>query len=407
MKEDDFLNEFDPIARMLKPRVLPPVPRGIKKDVLTQIEGLEKMRLELKNFLTMKNRFSRIVASAVAVAAAVIVVVVGMKPSVANAAEIGNILDRLIEATRDVRTMTMKIDVRTTQQENFAYTNPDEKMVEHTLTVARGDDPEDVKWRLDKAGRHVVFDGKVKYLWGGGASFGFKGDADNSFEEWFNILLDPSLVPMREKSALAEGVKYSIEESGDETIMRAIVKAQGDYSESDYSMFSSIGESPTSRELVFDRATGLLKSLKIYVEAFGAKRLLVDVKSIEYNGSVNEAALVGLPAGVEWRDVTVAQPAGKFANISALQAATLIADAIDAGNLFSVREVFALYDFEAVSDRFQGAKVLKRGKLFRSGLYGGVFVPLKVKFADGKTEKVTLALRNDNPNHTWLVDGGI
>jgi hypothetical protein len=34
-------------------------------------------------------------------------------------------------------------------------------------------------------------------------------------------------------------------------------------------------------------------------------------------------------------------------------------------------------------------------------------VPLKVKYADGKTEKVTLALRNDNPNHSWLVDGGI
>jgi hypothetical protein len=409
MKEDNFPNELDPIVDMLTPRVLPSVPKGIKTDVLTQIERREKMYRSLKNFVTMKNRFSRIVASAAAVAAAVIVGVVSVRPSAANAAKVGGILDRSIAASGDVRTMTMKIDVRTDPQENFAYTSPKEDMVEHTLVVARGDDPTALRWRLDKGGRHVVFDGEVKYLWGvDGTKIGYKGDADTGFEEWFNILLDPSLVPMREKSALEEGVKYQIEESADETILRAMVEAQGDYSESDLTRLTSIRETPTLRELVFSRATGLLKSLKIYVAAFGENRLLVDVKSIEYNEPVDETALTALPATItEWRDVTATVPIGRFSNISAAEAAILIADAIDQGNLSSVQEVFAQYDFEVVSDQFKGAKVVKRGKPFRSGLYIGVFVPLKVKFADGHTERVTIALRNDNPNHTWLVDGGI
>ncbi|MDR0907971.1 MAG: hypothetical protein LBM63_05145 [Rikenellaceae bacterium] len=407
MKDNDFSDELDPIALMLTPQVLPPVPEGIKKDVLTQIERREKRYRSFKNFVTMKNRFSRIVASAAAVVVAVVVVAVSVMPTRANASEVGSILDRSIAASDDVRTMTMKLYVRTTPQENFAYTSPREEMVEHTLVVARGDNPADVKWRLDKGGRHVVFNGETKYLWGDGATYGFKGDADTHFEEWFNILLDPELVLMREKSALEEGVKYTIEDNADETILTAKVKAQGDYSQSDYMMFSSISESPTSRELVFDRATGLLKYLTIYVEAFGTKRLVVDVKSIEYDQPVDETALISIPTGLDWLDVTAPTPAGQFSNISALQAATLIADAIDSDNISSVREVFARYDFEAVGDRFSGAKVLKRGKLFRSGQYVGVFVPLKVKYADGRTEKVTLALRNDNPNHTWLVDGGI
>jgi hypothetical protein len=407
MKDDNLFDELDPIVGMLTPRVSPPVPPGIKTSVLTQIEGRERMRRSVKNFFTMKNTFSKIVASTAAIAAAVIVVVVSVRPEVARAAEVETLLDRSIAVAGDVRTMTMKISVRTTPQESFAYTNPMEDMVEHTLTVVRGDDPTALWWRLDKAGRHVVFDGQTKYMWRDGERQGVKGRAHSRFEEWFDILLDPSLVPMREKSALEEGVKYFVSERADETILTAKVKAQGDFSQSDYAMFSSISESPTSRELVFDRAMGRLKGLKYYTKAFGIKRLIVEVKSIEYNEPVDTAVLTALPAGVEWRDVDAPVPAGRFSDISASEAATLIADAIDADNLESVREMFAEQDFEAIREDLRGAKVVKRGKPFRSGQYGGVFVPLKVKFADGRTEKLTLALRNDNPNRVWQVDGGI
>lgn len=406
MKDDNFVEEFDPIVDLLTPKASPRMPENIKSNVLSRIERRRALRRALKNVLTMKNTFSRIVASTAAVAAAVIVAVVSVRPTPAHAAEVGDLLDRSLTATEDVRTMTMKIDVRTTPHENFDYTNPLDEMVEHTLTVVRGDASRPLRWRLGKEGRHIVFDGDAKYLWSDGRR-GAKGSADTGFEEWFNLLLDPSMVVMREKAALSEGVKYFVEETADEIVLRADVKARGDFSESDYLMFSSIGESPTRRRIVFDRATGLLKSMKIYVKAFGGKRLIVDVKSIEYNVPVDEAALVALPAGMEWRDATVPPPAGRFSGITAAEAAGLIADAIDAGDLGAVRETFTQYDFEFIRNHFRGARVLKRGETFRSGRYAGVFVPLKVQFADGRTKKVTLALRNDNQNRVWLVDGGI
>lgn len=399
MKNNDLSNEFGLIVDLLTPKASPRMPDSIKANVLSRIERREA----LKNFFTMKNTFSRIVAGATSVAAAVIVAVVSIRPATAHPSEVGLLLDRSVAAAGDVRTMVMKIDVRTRPSESFAYVDPLDDMVEHTLTVVSG---EPTRWRLDKERRHVVFDGTDKYLWTDGGQ-GSKGPADHAFEEWFSILLDPSVVPMREKSALEEGVKYFVEETSDETILRADVKARGDFSESDYGMFSSIEESPTRRELVFDRATGLLKSLKIYVRAFGQRRLVVDVKSIEYDAPVDGAVLVRLPAGVLWRDVTVPPPAGVFANISADEAVRLIADAITAGDMEPVREAFAMLDFDFIRGYFRGARVLKRGESFRSGTYGGVFVPLKVRFADGKTRKMNLALRNDNPNRVWLVDGGI
>jgi hypothetical protein len=396
-RKEDIL---DPVIEMLRPRALPPMPAGIKANVLSKI----RRREALKNFFTMKNTVSKIVASTASIAAAVVIAVVSVKPTAAHAARVEAILDRSYEAAGEVRTMRMKIDVRTEPHESFAYTNPLRPMVEHTLTVVCG---EPVCWRLEKGERTVLFDGREKYLWYGTDSrVGYKGDRTTGFEEWFDILLDPRVVPMREKAAMAEEVKYHVEDRDDEIVLRADVKARGDFS-NPYLRNSSIDESDTSRELVFDRATGLLKSMKIYAKVAGVKSLLVDVKSIEYDVPVECAALTALPEGYEWRDVTAAPPAGLFSGITAEEAARKIADAITNGDLTPVREAFAQYDMASISQQFDGARVVKVGKPFRSGLYAGVFVPFKVRMAGGRTKNLKIALRRDNPNGVWLVDGGI
>jgi hypothetical protein len=392
-------NNFDPVIDLLTPKATPPVPHTIKSNVLSRI----RRRQALKNFITMKSTTSKLIASAASLAAVVTVAVVAVKPIPASASETRTILDRSLAAADEVQTMVMTIDVRTRPHESFAYTNPLDPMEEHTLTVVRGETP---RWRLDKTERHVVFDGATKYLWIDGQQ-GTKGTANDKFEEWFEQLLDPRVVPMREKAALDEGVKYHVEETADETILRADVKARGDFSTSDYLMYSSIEESNTRRELVFDRATGLLKNLRVWVKAFGNKILIAEVKRIDYDVPVDLSALLALPSGATWRDASIPVPAGRFSGITASEAARAIADAITAGNIESVREVFEYYDFAYVRRHFQGAKVTRVDEPFRSGSYGGVFVPMKVQFANGKTEKLKIALRNDNPNRVWLVDGGI
>lgn len=392
--------ERDPIIDLLTPKVSPPLPPGIKTNVLSRI----RRRQALKNFFTMKNRFSKIVASTAAVAAvaAVAVVAISVKPATARAAEVKTILDRSIARAAGVRTMVMKIDVRTREHESFAYTNPALQMVEHTLSVVVG---EPLRWRLEKGRRTVVFDGTDKYMWIDGVA-GYRGDENTAFEEWFDMLLDPQMVPIREKSAQREGVKYRIEESGDRIVLRADVKAKGDFS-NDYMRNSSIEESDTRREIVFDRETGLLKGLRIFAKVAGVRRLVVDVKSIDYDLPLDTAAITALPEGYEWRDAYTTPATGKFAGITAGQAARLIADAITSGDIASVGDAFANYDLAAIRKRFEGARVVETGEPFRSGMYPGVFVPYRLRLADGSVEKLKIALRNDNPGRVWLVDGGI
>lgn len=406
MKTDNFNEDLDQIVDLLTPKASPRMPASIKTNVLSQI----RRRESFKNFFTMKTLFSKITASAAAIAAVIVVAVVSVKPAMARTREVGAILDRSIKAADSpIEAMGIVIAVRTRPHENFAYINYTLPFVDHHLWI-NFDSP--MRWMLKKEkdgeGRTIVFDGSEKFMWNEGATLGFKGDRNTNLEEWFDILLDPTIIPMREKAALQEGVKYRIEEDGDETILKADVKARGDFS-NNYCRNSSIEESDTHRELRFDRETGQLKGMKIFVKIAGVEILVVDVKSILYVGDgVIDDAMSSLPESVtEWRDVMTAPQAGGFSGISASQAARLIADAIDKGDIESVKETFVFYDLGFINELFKGAKVLKLGKPFRSGLYPGVFVPCKVRMGDGRVERLKFALRNDNPDGVWLVDGGI
>ena len=55
-------------------------------------------------------------------------------------------------------------------------------------------------------------------------------------------------------------------------------------------------------------------------------------------------------------------------------------------------------------------EILYIGEPFRAGSYAGVYVPYKVRVRFGpfeRTKEHNLALRNDNPQHRWVYDGGI
>lgn len=57
--------------------------------------------------------------------------------------------------------------------------------------------------------------------------------------------------------------------------------------------------------------------------------------------------------------------------------------------------------------KYKGCILVESGDHFRSGNYAGVFVPCKVKFSDGSTEKLLVAMRNDNDKKAWVLDGGM
>jgi hypothetical protein len=51
-------------------------------------------------------------------------------------------------------------------------------------------------------------------------------------------------------------------------------------------------------------------------------------------------------------------------------------------------------------------QVISLGEPFQSGIYPGYFVPYEIRLRNGATKSFKLAVRNDNPDRRWLVDGG-
>jgi hypothetical protein len=49
--------------------------------------------------------------------------------------------------------------------------------------------------------------------------------------------------------------------------------------------------------------------------------------------------------------------------------------------------------------------VVSLGEPFQSGKYPGWFVPYEITI-NGEPKKHNLAVRNDNPAHRWVFDGG-
>ena len=399
MAECSDCREYYSVIYALTPKLYPKTPESIRTNILKKV----KHKQHFKAFISMKNRASILAASVAGIAAVALAFLLIGSPAQAGAAE--KLIDKSLLSAGSIRSMVMKIDVRTDTKENFSFIDINGQMVQHTLTVLRDNPP---KWRLDKGWRSVVFNGNSKYMWTPDNSVRVKGGRNANFEEWFRILLDPEMTLLNEKVATEDkGTKYTVKESGNDIIMTAQVSAKGDFA-NPYLRNTSIEESDTRREIVFDKQTNLIKSMKIFVKDKSREVLVVDIKSIEYNVPVNQAQLTFLPEGREWVDVNASiKGSGKFAGITPEEAARIIFSAVESNEKEFVKEAFTYYDIDKIFQGYRGVKLIRLGSSFKSGSYPGVFVPYEVKLANGKIVKHNLALRNDNPNKEWVIDGGI
>lgn len=358
--------------------------------------------------LSPRRRILRWVGS-VAAAAAVVAVAVTFSlrtPAYAARKYFGN----AVAAMSDLRTFRMELRVRTRPFENFSYTDPTLDFVPHTVTVEYGDT---LRWRVEKPGRIVVNDGRTTRMWLPEAGQGFFAPTGgfNAVEE-LGILLDPRLLMLSEQrlAAHTKGANYEVDEEGSTVRLRVVMPAQGNFRQSDYALNSSISESNTLREYRFDKASGRLTEARITALLPGGDRVvLVESDRIAYDEPVDRAALTAVPDGIEWIDLSVSPSGSHLTGISAREAATRILKAMNSWDETLLDEAFYFYGSqirETLKSVYKGATILSVDKPVRSGDYAGVFVPCEILRADGKTDRLMMALRNDNPEKSWVVDGG-
>ena len=351
-------------------------------------------------------------ATSCAAAAAVIAAVVIFKPGTTPMYAATDLFHAAIEYFTGHPSFVAAIKVRTEPQENFSYINMCRRFVEHTMAA----EPQTERWALDKSGRKAVNDGQYIWQWIPDNGYGWKDDITNiGAISDFALLLNPTQLLAYEESIAAASKGAVLKKAEDENTITLVVTSppQGKYVDR-VGLNSSIIESDTRREYTFDKSTGRLLEMEIYAKAYGITRKIVQMTSIDYNTSVPQY-LFDVPEGVRWTDNTregilkAAEdlPIAEFSGLSADETVKKMFAAMNEWDEDLLKVVLRGVDLAAISKAYKGCTLVECDSAFKSGTYAGVFVPCKVKLANGKETKLNVAMRNDNPWNIWTLDGGI
>ncbi|HZX62293.1 MAG TPA: hypothetical protein VFE66_03690 [Bacteroidales bacterium] len=408
-------DEISMVMAELQPRVTINASRNLHARILDQT-------LKIKNpYRTRRGRilpmltptWKKVTAIAALLALLVILFPIINRPGwfQVKADAANTLLGKSITAFTDVKSMYMEFNVRTLEGDNFEYINVNEGFVEHKLWKVFGNPS---KWRIEKPARTVVMDGTNQYMYCSQAGMALKANANAGFLGWMKILLDPDEILQKEKeNARQNGAKYRVEVKGNTIVLTVKAKAMGVFSNS-YMLNTSIPESNNSRVYTFDKSTNLLKSFEVYIDSAGKEVQVLELKTIKYNEPVDDANFtIELPENVNWvsmKDIDNDKHIG-IAGITSEEAAKRFFVGCQTEDWKTVRQLipgFANFiQLELiVKAEYGGLTIISLGKSFKSGQYPGEFVPYTIKKKNGWVKKWTLALRNDNPDKKWVVDGG-
>lgn len=331
-------------------------------------------------------------------------------PAVADDAKL-TFLQQSIQSVQNVGSFQMEVYARTTQQENFATFDPAMPFVKIDIKLLRQNDF--LFYRVEKAnGRTVVSDGRNQYMWIPNVLY-LKGSQESDFLEHFANLIFPERLLTIQKSAikLSNENKMTQVES-DSTI---VLTVDGVEKNSDLRQLFETGKMDDCRLIVentFTKNDGLLRFVKLWVIKDGKKILLLHIDNIRYNVMLNKGEITRLPTA-EWTDITEQRATSsnrlkQLQNETPQQAAKRILNAIIADKDSQAAEALIYYKFilPQLIHKLKGCKV-SAFETRKDSSYVGVYVFYTLTTPEGNREKRHIAIRNDNEQHIWIVDGGL
>lgn len=347
-----------------------------------------------------------------AATAAIIAIVMVIKPGLTPLYAEEGIFARAAKFFNNVSGYTVTFDARTLPNDNFSYINASKPFVEHKMMVCS-----DGRWQLDKGERVAEFDGENVYVWLPEEEWGWKMDASDGHGtlEQYELLRHIGDMMQWLEDYAQNHHDFTCRKSETDSEIRLTIKApaQGDF-QNDYAKNSSIMETDTRQTYTFSKADGRLLSFKIDALFLGIPRTILKMKEINYNATISEADFI-LPSGIEWIDETGAYiaemantlPVDQFVGITPEKAAEKMFEALKNWDESSLKVVMRGYPLSKMAAKYKGCTLIEHGEAFKSGLYDGVFVPCTVKLANGSTQKMKIAFRIDKEFGAWCADGGI
>lgn len=331
-------------------------------------------------------------------------------PAVADDAKL-TFLQQSIQSVQNVGSFQMEVYARTTQQENFATFDPAMPFVKIDIKLLRQNNF--LFYRVEKAnGRTVVSDGRNQYMWIPNVLY-LKGSQESDFLEHFANLIFPERLLTIQKSAIKLSNENKMTQvEGDSTI---VLTVDGVEKNSDLRQLFETGKMDDCRLIVentFTKNDGLLRFVKLWVIKDGKKILLLHIDNIRYNVMLNKGEITRLPTA-EWTDITEQRATSsnrlkQLQNETPQQAAKRILNAIIADKESQAAEALIYYKsiLPQLIHKLKGCKV-SAFETRKDSSYVGVYVFYTLTTPEGNREKRHIAIRNDNEQHIWIVDGGL
>jgi hypothetical protein len=339
-------------------------------------------------------------------AALILLIVLAMPYFGGNHAQSGAIalLAQSVEAMPALQTVHIAARMRTLPADNFELIGLNYDLVPVEMWKSFSTPP---KWRVEKPGRVVVMDGTASLLLIHGNQ-AMRGGAQSGFVDWLMPLLDPDRVLQTELQAARQGKSQATLAAAvpgsHETLLRVTRRAEGDFT-NDWLRNKSLSASDHTRVYRFDTATSRLTGLQILVHSGGQDVPVFEIARIRYNEPLPANLFtLAIPANVSWMGTAEDLPVAGPIPTTPREAVLAFFEGAAAQDWQRVAGVYKVDD--RLKQAYGGIQVISVGEAFRSGLYPGWFVPYEIRMPGGRIKKHNLAVRNDNPQQRFILDGG-
>jgi hypothetical protein len=315
------------------------------------------------------------------------------------------LLAQSVQAMSSLQTVHITARMRTLPRDNFEMIGLNYDFVPVEMWKEFGT-PQ--KWRIEKPGRVVAMDGAGSLLLIGGNQ-AMRGGARTGFVDWLMPLLDPDRVLQSELLSARQGKSQATltnptDRASHETMLRVARRAEGDLT-NDWLRNKSVLESDHTCVYRFDAPTNRLAGLQVLVHSGGQDVPVFEITNIVYNEPLSADLFTpALPADVSWMGTPADLPVTGAIPATPREAALAFFEGCANRDWQRVASVTQLSD--GLKQDYGGIQVVSVGEAFQSGTYRGWFVPYEIRYPGGQTKKHNLAVRNDNPQKRFILDGG-
>jgi hypothetical protein len=358
----------------------------------------------------LKHRWGFGLGAAAGAAAIILIALLTLPKTQANAAEAIAAMTRGAQAVAKLTSIHLRGQLRTAPQDNFSYINADCPF--YTIELWKQFEPE-LKWRVEKPKRVVVMDGQSTVMLIKTDDTGVKVPqrTTSAFDtEWLHRIANLSNTISNElDNARAKGWKLSLaEETSADGRLKSVVTvmAKSGVPDNDYCKNTFMENADTRRVYRFDAQSKLLESVQIYLTRPSGEVQIFDLSQIDYNQAIDSSVWkLELPADVSWaqlpEQLSKLPDNEKYASMTAQQAARAFFEACsredwnEAGKFMS-----------PINDRLKeylgGVKIISLGEPFTSKDYPGRFVPYEIEL---RAQKFNVRVANTNSAKRCVIMG--